>query len=260
MSQLHFYSEYQGLSFLQKKEQLERKYANRLLELGFLFRQAREQNKHFETIQEYIHRINELTTSIRKYRPIPFHLKYAKQIADIGIKTMRYGDRFPTINMRQHNMENLIKINNAEYYMDFSSRAQCNIHLIKMHNLNCDKLFKHDGMQYTVDFPTGSETTYIKYTYLGVLDTLAHLKKINEMIELLTYANASEEYDMNLELKYNTIEDTKIYNGIKECELFIENMFKHQAYHRKKMIGMLPWLLGHGIDANVATIIYDYCY
>ena len=259
MSQLHFYSEYQGLSFLQKKEQLERKYAHRLLELGFLFRQAREQNKHFETIQEYLHRINELTTSIRKYRPIPFHLKYAKQIADIGIKTMRYGDHFPTINIRQHNMDNLIKINNAEYYMDFSSREQCNIHLIKMHNLNCDKLFKHDGMQYTIQLPD-FETTYIKYTYLGVLDTLAHLKKIVNMIELLTYANASEEYDTNVELKYNTMEDTKIYNGIKECELFIENMFKHQAYHRKKMIEMLPWLVGHGIDANIATIIYDYCY
>ena len=93
-----------------------------------------------------------------------------------------------------------------------------------------------------------------------MLDTLAHLKKIVSMIELLTYANASEEYDTNVELKYNTMEDTKIYNGIKECELFIENMFKHQAYHRKKMIGMLPWLLGHGVDANIATIIYDYCY
>ena len=47
--------------------------------------------------------------------------------------------------------------------------------------------------------------------------------------------------------------------GIREADLFIEIMNNHMAFNREKMITLLPRLMGHRIDANIATIIYDYC-
>ena len=48
--------------------------------------------------------------------------------------------------------------------------------------------------------------------------------------------------------------------GIREANVFIEIMRQQLEFNREKMITVLPRLLGHGVDSNIATIIYDYCF
>jgi hypothetical protein len=38
-----------------------------------------------------------------------------------------------------------------------------------------------------------------------------------------------------------------------------EMVILYKALKREKMVGLLPGLLGHGIDDNIATIIHDFC-
>lgn len=38
-----------------------------------------------------------------------------------------------------------------------------------------------------------------------------------------------------------------------------EMVILYKALKREKMVALLPGLLGHGVDANIATIIHDFC-
>lgn len=38
-----------------------------------------------------------------------------------------------------------------------------------------------------------------------------------------------------------------------------EMVVLYKALKREKMVGLLPGLLGHRVDANIATIIHDFC-
>ena len=38
-----------------------------------------------------------------------------------------------------------------------------------------------------------------------------------------------------------------------------EMVILYKALKREKMVGLLPGLLGHRVDANIATIIHDFC-
>jgi hypothetical protein len=104
-------------------------------------------------------------------------------------------------------------------------------------NRNYDKLFKHIGLRYNILLSTNKKP----FMY-------ALLKKAKYLLHLLSTS------DCQLLL------NNPLHNqGIRETNLFIAMMTKHFAYHRTKMVNYLPRLLGHRIDDNVATIIYEYC-
>jgi len=262
MEQQQLYQGYQGIHLHKERVGLERKFKNILTELADARRQQIQYERvGFDTIADYLIRINELSEMKKKYRMIPFKIKYAKEIADIGIRNIQYSNVF--IYIRQRIMNNLTSIYNDEITMYKTSQRKCQLLQIRIHNRNYDKIFKHNGLFYNLYIQEKNNTTYIKDTYLIVLDTLRVLKELE-----IIYRSANEVEDVNNDdnaddaddpRRFITISERGVKSGIQECELFIANMFTHLAYHRKKMVALLPRLLGHCVDSNIATIIYDFC-
>jgi len=112
------------------------------------------------------------------------------------------------------------------------------IHMVIIVNRNYDKIFKHIGIGYCLVHSV-EITKPIMYVVLN------HAKYV---LRILSASNC--QVVMSKQLRNQ---------GIREATLFIAMMSKHLAYHRKKMVNYLPRLLGHRIDDNVATIIYEYC-
>jgi len=257
MEEQQLYQGYQGIHLHKERVGLERKFKNILTELADARRQQ-IQHERFDTIADYLIRINELSEMKKKYTMLPFKIKYAKEIADIGIRNIQYSNVF--IYIRQRIMNNLTSIYNDEITMYKTSQIKCQLLQIRIHNCNYDKIFKHDGLFYNlyIQEKEKDNTTYIKDTYLIVLDTLRVLKELE-----IIYCNANEVEDVGDDAddprRFITISERGVKSGIRECELFIAKMFTHLAYHRKKMVALLPCLLGHSVDCNIATIIYDYC-
>ena len=260
MEEQQLYQGYQGIHLHQERVGLERKFKNIFTELASARRQQIQHERvGFDTIEDYLIRINELSEMKKKYTMIPsFKIKYAKEIADIGIRNIQYSNVF--IYIRQRIMNNLTSIYNDEITMYKTSQRKCQLLQIRIHNRNYDKIFKHDGLFYDIYIQDKDKATYIKDTYLIVLDTLRVLKELE-----IIYRTANEVEDVDNAddaddpRRFITISERGVKSGIQECELFIANMFTHLAYHRKKMVALLPRLLGHGVDSNIATIIYDYC-
>ena len=112
------------------------------------------------------------------------------------------------------------------------------IHIVIIANRNYDKIFNHIGLGYRLVCSI-EMTKPIMYVVLK-----------NAKIVLRVLSRPNCELTMTKQLRNQ---------GIRETTLFIAMMSKHLAYHRKKMVNYLPRLLGHRIDDNVATIIYEYC-
>lgn len=112
------------------------------------------------------------------------------------------------------------------------------IHMVIIVNRNYDKIFNHIGLGYRLVHPV-EITKPIMYVLLN------HAKYV---LRILSASNC--QLVMSKQLRNQ---------GIRETTLFIAMMSKHLAYHRKKMVNYLPRLLGHRIDDNIATIIYEYC-
>ena len=114
------------------------------------------------------------------------------------------------------------------------------IHIVIIVNRNYDKIFNHIGLGYCLVHPI-EITKPIIYIVL---------KNAKHVLRILSSSNCQVVMTMTKQLRDQ---------GIRETTLFIAMMSKHLAYHRKKMVNYLPRLLGHRIDDNVATIIYEYC-
>jgi len=114
------------------------------------------------------------------------------------------------------------------------------IHMVIIVNRNYDKIFKHIGFGYRLVHPV-EITKPIMYVVLN------HAKYV---LRILSASNCPVVMTMTKQLRDQ---------GIRETTLFIAMMSKHLAYHRKKMVNYLPRLLGHRIDDNIATVIYEYC-
>jgi hypothetical protein len=114
------------------------------------------------------------------------------------------------------------------------------IHMVIVVNRNYDKIFNHIGLGYCL-VRSIEITTPIIYVVL---------KNAKHVLRILSSSNGPVVMTMTKQLRDQ---------GIRETTLFIAMMSKHLAYHRKKMVNYLPRLLGHRIDDNVATIIYEYC-
>jgi hypothetical protein len=114
------------------------------------------------------------------------------------------------------------------------------IHIVIIANRNYDKIFNHSGLGYRLVCST-EMTKPIMYVVL---------KNVKYVLRVLSNPNYPVVMTMTKQLRNQ---------GIRETTLFIAMMSKHLAYHRKKMVNYLPRLLGHRIDDNVATIIYEYC-
>lgn len=114
------------------------------------------------------------------------------------------------------------------------------IHIVIIANRNYDKIFNHIGLGYRLVCSI-EMTKPIMYVVL---------KNAKIVLRVLSRPNYPVVMTMTKQLRNQ---------GIRETTLFIAMMSKHLAYHRKKMVNYLPRLLGHRIDDNVATIIYEYC-
>ena len=114
------------------------------------------------------------------------------------------------------------------------------IHIVIIANRNYDKIFNHSGLGYRLVCST-EMTKPIMYVVL---------KNVKYVLRVLSSFNCPVVMTMTKQLHNQ---------GLRETTLFIAMMSKHLAYHRKKMVNYLPRLLGHRIDDNVATIIYEYC-
>ena len=112
------------------------------------------------------------------------------------------------------------------------------IYIVIIANRNYDKIFNHTGLGYRLVCST-EMTKPIMYVVLN---------NVKYVLRVLSSPNC--ELTMTKQLRNQ---------GIRETTLFIAMMSKHLAYHRKKMVNYLPRLLGHRIDDNIATIIYEYC-
>jgi hypothetical protein len=114
------------------------------------------------------------------------------------------------------------------------------IHIVIIVNRNYDKIFKHIGFEYRL------------VCSIEITKPIIHvvLKNAKLVLQILSSSNCPVVMTMTKQLRDQ---------GIRETRLFIAMMSKHLAYHRKKMVNYLPRLLGHRIDDNVATIIYEYC-
>ena len=112
------------------------------------------------------------------------------------------------------------------------------IYIVIIANRNYDKIFNHTGLGYRLVCST-EMTKPIMYVVLN---------NVKYVLHVLSSPNC--HLTMTKQLRNQ---------GIRETTLFIAMMSKHLAYHRKKMVNYLPRLLGHRIDDNVATIIYQYC-
>ena len=114
------------------------------------------------------------------------------------------------------------------------------IYIVIIANRNYDKIFNHSGLGYRLVCST-EMTKPIMYVVL---------KNVKYVLRVLSNPNYPVVMTMTKQLRNQ---------GIRETTLFIAMISKHLAYHRKKMVKYLPRLLGHRIDDNVATIIYEYC-
>ena len=112
------------------------------------------------------------------------------------------------------------------------------IHIVIIANRNYDKIFNHIGLGYRLVCSI-EMTKPIMYVVLK-----------NAKIVLRVLSRPNCELTMTKQLRNQ---------GIRETTLFIAMMSKHLAYHRKKTVNYLPRWLGHRIDDNIATIIYEYC-
>ena len=146
----------------------------------------------------------------------------------------RHQQQYLSSMLRFHSGSSLI---GREYYAMLIKEM---IHIVIIANRNYDKIFNHSGLGYRL---VGSRemTKPIMYVVLN---------NVKYVLHILSNFNYPVVMTMTKQLRNQ---------GIRETTLFIAMMSKHLAYHRKKMVNYLPRLLGHRIDDNVATIIYEYC-
>jgi hypothetical protein len=187
------------------------------------------------TLKQGQFKTNYFIEQINKYKIVPLEIKYSEEIA--GIELLTSPDK------QQFWMNKITRKYRYEYIMDTSTEAGYILLLIKTHTYNYDRFFKHDGFNYC-----GSD---VKWTYKMAIQTLNYLRKVREEI-------SAWHGGMNPYIKFTTLSHLEILEGIRECSSFIDTVSKHMTQHREKMMGFLPFLLGHGIDSNVALIIYDF--
>jgi hypothetical protein len=125
------------------------------------------------------------------------------------------------------------------YIMDLNNTAITQrVHRIFTFNRNLSIIFKHNGMQYSL---VVGEKPFIQFI----------MAEAKELLHILILSKSENKYHIDKQTQNQ---------GIRETMLFIELIKQHFAFKREKMIALLPRFLGYRIDANVATIIYDYCY
>ena len=199
---------------------------------------AREKQRVLEGQDESLNTY--LMDEINKFKLLPFKLKHSAEIADIKLKNSPY---------QQVWMNSLVYKYNDEFVMDKSTQAQYVLLLIKLHSQNYDKFFKHAGLHYSVPD--------LKWTYKMAIQTLNYLTKIEKILRTAS-ADEWENGGTNSYVNFTTLNHLEILEGIRDCNSFIDIVSKHMDQHRKKMVGVLPFLVGHSIDCNIASIMYDF--
>lgn len=203
-------------------------------------RVVRRQGQADDSMNSYLFQTNYFMDEINKFKLMPFKLKHSAEIADIESKNSPH---------KQTWLNNLIRKYNDEYVMDKSTQAQYFLLLIKLHSQNYDKFFKHNGLHYCVPD--------LKWTYKMAVQTLNYLTKIEKIMRTAS----AEDWDnggSNSYVNFTTLNHLEILEGIRDCKSFIDIVSKHMAQHREKMVGVLPFLVGHSIDCNIATIMYEF--
>jgi hypothetical protein len=205
---------------------------------------AREKERVLQStnlsLNTYLFKTNYFMDEINKFKTMPFNLKHSAEIADIELKNSPH---------KQAWMNALVCKYNDEFCMDKSTQAQYVLLLIKHHSQNYDKFFKHAGLHYSVP--------ELKWTYKMAIQTLNYLKKIDYILRTAT-ANDWDNGGSNSYVNFTTLNHLEIFEGIRDCKTFIDTVSKHMAQHREKMVGILPLLVGHGIDCNIAMIMYEF--
>ena len=116
------------------------------------------------------------------------------------------------------------------------------VHRIFTFNRNLSIMFKHNGMQYSlVVGDSGYKKPFIQFI----------MAEAKELLHILILSKSENKYHIDKQTQNQ---------GIRETMFFIEIIKQHFAFKREKMIALLPHFLGYRVDANIATIIYDYCY
>jgi len=187
---------------------------------------------------------SDLVNNFNKYTIIPYKIKFSEEIALIE----QMGITYP---FKQARLNALILQYNDEYCMDKSTQAEYMILLLNFYIKNDNPLFKCHGMKYFLPD--------LKWNYNLVIQTLTYLKEVDIILTAATAEDWEIDTLTNSYVNYTTLNHLEIIAGILECTLFIEAASKHMAHHREKMVAVLPRLLGHSVDCNVATIIYDFC-
>ena len=125
------------------------------------------------------------------------------------------------------------------HIMDLNNTAITQrVHRIFTFNRNLSIIFKHNGMQYSL---VVGEKPFIQFI----------MAEAKELLHILILSKSENKYHIDKQTQNQ---------GIRETMLFIELIKQHFAFKREKMIALLPRFLGYRVDANIATIIYDYCY
>jgi hypothetical protein len=125
------------------------------------------------------------------------------------------------------------------HIMDLNNTAITQrVHRIFTFNRNLSIIFKHNGMQYSL---VVGEKPFIQFI----------MAEAKELLHILILSKSENKYHIDKQTQNQ---------GIRETMLFIELIKQHFAFKREKMIALLPRFLGYRVDANIATIIYDYCF
>ena len=125
------------------------------------------------------------------------------------------------------------------HIMDLNNTAITQrVHRIFTFNRNLSIIFKHNGMQYSL---VVGEKPFIQFI----------MAEAKELLHILILSKSENKYHIDKQTQNQ---------GIRETMFFIEIIKQHFAFKREKMIALLPHFLGYRVDANIATIIYDYCY
>ena len=125
------------------------------------------------------------------------------------------------------------------HIMDLNNTAITQrVHRIFTFNRNLSIIFKHNGMQYSL---VVGEKPFIQFI----------MAEAKELLHILILSKSENKYHIDKQTQNQ---------GIRETMLFIELIKQHFAFKREKMIALLPRFLGYRVDANIATIIYDYCH
>ena len=85
-------------------------------------------------------------------------------------------------------------------------------------------------------------------------DNFTHRTQRNNII----YDVLEEIFEDDLFVNYLT-EHAGVSEELSDYCSIGEMVILYKALKREKMVGLLPGLLGHRVDANIATIIHDFC-